>query len=50
LNYLISHKFVDEHIFSDPEGEEKTKRVFTISAKGISTYLEIINLLLTDEK
>lgn len=49
LNYLVAHKYVDEHEFADEESE-KTKRVFTISAKGISTYLDVVNTLLKDEK
>lgn len=52
LNHLIKVMgYVDEHKFENEiEGGEMVKKVlYTISASGISTYLEIINAITKDE-
>lgn len=49
LNYLVEMQYVERHNFAEKDedtGEEKKIEVFTISSKGIHTWIDIINVIM----
>lgn len=46
LVYMVAHDYIHEHEYTDGEKKFKT---YTISAKGLDVYKDIINVLLKDE-
>ncbi len=50
LNHLVRLQMVDEHKFGDTldDGTIKKMQVFTISAKGIDTYLQVMKQIMSD--